>query len=100
MYKKNLGQFYGIIDENIRHPQLMLDRIRHPQRWMGHIDYDRVGSKWSDDTKLGFTTNEKGNLEVIINLNFNSSDEEIRTKSEKAAEDFEKEANTYFNSKQ
>ncbi|MCP3682908.1 MAG: hypothetical protein GY861_09480 [bacterium] len=72
MYKQELG---GIgIDNFLTHPSLIVPVIQNPDSWATFPRYEnKLGSKYSGDTKLILKLTETGNLEASIYLQAYSS---------------------------
>ena len=72
-YKKYLGDY--AVSNYIKNPEMILDEVRN----CGYsIEYYRIGSKWTDDTKLGFRTDiNSRQLEILVYLNYGIKDEKI-----------------------
>nr|MCK4930051.1 hypothetical protein [Nanoarchaeota archaeon] len=93
-YKKKLGD--ESIDILIKNPGLLLPHIHAYYNQDSHILYDRSGSRWTDDTKLGFFVNEKGDLEITVELEMRSSNKTEIVKAEKAKKEFLEEVKQYL----
>ena len=67
LYKQELGGFG--VNRYLRHPELLYSEVQNPHSWVAFpVFYDRIGSRFSEDTKLGFKITQHGDLEVLLYL--------------------------------
>ena len=69
-------------------PEILLNEIKHPSEWITPIHHIRIGSRWTDDTKLGFKLNYDGELDFDIFLNNSGAGSEVIKSFEKAEKEF------------
>lgn len=89
VYKKFIGDEY-FVRNYIRYPEFMLNNVRNCdytiQEW-------RIGSRWTDDTKLQFRMGiDSEELEVLVYLNYNTKDQTILQEFDEAEKKFLEEA--------
>ena len=86
LYRKVFWGPGSDIDKYIKHPGLLYSRVLNMTSnsindMQMPIDYIRIGSKYSEDTKLGFHLTPKGDIEVLLYLHpekgQNSAEEQI-----------------------
>ena len=82
LYKEELGGFG--VDRYLRAPGLLYLHIQNPHGWLSLIEYERIGSRFSEDTKLGFQVSGQGDLEIVLYLHPASG---RKTPEEQAIED-------------
>src|SRR3989344_2849954 len=84
-YKKFIGNEY-CVGNYIKYPELILDDVRN----CGYtIEYWRIGSRWTDDTKLGFRMNDdSGELEILVYLNYITNNQKILKDFDEAEKKF------------
>ncbi len=82
LYKEELGGFG--VDRYLENPEILYFHVQNPRRWLSRIEYERIGSRFSEDTKLGFQLSEQGDLEMVLYLNPGSG---RNTPEEQAIED-------------
>lgn len=81
------------VDSYIEHPGLLLPVIQDSRGWDSRILYDRWGSRWSEDTKIGFFVNQGGNLEITLYLNFDNLSKRVMAFARNRERTFIKQAN-------
>ena len=82
VYKEELGGVY--VNSYLRTPELLYPHIQNPHAWLMSIEYERIGSRFSEDTKLGFQVSGQGDLEIVLYLHPASG---RKTPEEQAIED-------------
>jgi len=96
IWQEHLGFWY---DDNkyLDEPSLLSSILQTPDEWMAGMFQDRIGSKYTDDSKL-YARVERGDLKITCYVQPHTVFKDNRQKAQDAEDSFNKAVKTYLNS--